>query len=83
MEATGDEGDRRNGADVEAAQVVLAPKIQALERRQFASAITGGKRAEEVESQRIALVVDGAKYLASKTLVMARTLPPSPAKLKE
>ena len=44
-------------------KIGLAAQVQALERRQFAPAVPGGKRSEEMEGQDVALVVDGTEIL--------------------
>jgi hypothetical protein len=59
IEGAGNVGNRRDGADIESPNVVLAPQIEAAVGWHFLAAVTGGPRAQETDTDGIAAMVDG------------------------
>ena len=57
----GNEGDRRDGANVEAAKIVFAAHVETAEGRNFLAGVPGGMRDGVVQAEDIALLEDGAE----------------------
>ena len=55
--------DRRNGANIKAAQVIFAAKVEALKRRRHHSAVAGQERTLHVKANRVAPLLHGFEVL--------------------